>query len=58
MTCPAGYRWPEHRDAQNAIAEYIEVFYNNRRIHSSIGYVSPADFEALNLNQLPANLAA
>ena len=52
------YRWPERRDAQNAIAEYIEVFYNNRRIHSSIGYVSPADYEALNSNQLPAKFAA
>jgi len=52
------YRWPERRDARNAVAEYIEVFYNNRRIHSSIGYVSPADFEALNSNQLPAKLAA
>jgi len=52
------YRWPERRDAQNAIAEYIEVFYNNRRIHSTIGYVSPADFEALNVNHFPAMLAA
>lgn len=25
--------------------EYIEVFYNCQRIHSSIGYVSPEQFE-------------
>ncbi|MEN6503916.1 MAG: IS3 family transposase, partial [Planctomycetaceae bacterium] len=26
--------------------EYIEVFYNRKRLHSSIGYVSPEAFEA------------
>ena len=28
-----------------AIADYIEAFYNARRLHSSIGYVSPIEFE-------------
>jgi transposase InsO family protein len=28
-----------------AIFEYIEGFYNRERLHSSIGYCSPADFE-------------
>jgi putative transposase len=32
--------------ARDAIFEYIEVFYNRQRIHSSIGYVSPEAFEA------------
>jgi len=31
--------------AEKSIFEYIEVFYNNERIHSSIGYCAPADFE-------------
>jgi putative transposase len=31
--------------AQLSIFEYIEVFYNRIRRHSSIGYVSPAQFE-------------
>jgi putative transposase len=32
-------------EAQGAIFEYIEVYYNRRRLHSTLGYVSPADFE-------------
>ena len=32
--------------ARAAIFEYIEVFYNRQRIHGSIGYVSPEQFEA------------
>ena len=32
-------------DAFKAIFDYIEGFYNSSRIHSSIGYLSPNDFE-------------
>ena len=31
--------------ARMEIFEYIEVFYNNQRLHSSLGYVSPAAYE-------------
>lgn len=34
-------------EAKQAIFEYIEVFYNRLRIHSSNGYLSPIDFEQL-----------
>jgi transposase InsO family protein len=27
------------------VFEYIEVFYNGARRHSTLGYLSPADFE-------------
>ena len=33
-------------EARTAIFEYIEIFYNRRRRHSSLGYLSPAEFEA------------
>lgn len=32
-------------EAEKSIFEYIEVFYNNERIHSTIGYCTPSDFE-------------
>jgi transposase InsO family protein len=35
-------------EARAAIVEYIEVFYNSQRRHSSLGYVSPAEYERKN----------
>jgi putative transposase len=32
-------------EAKTAIFEYIEVFYNRKRKHSSLGYLSPVDYE-------------
>ena len=32
-------------DARRAIFEYIEVFYNRVRRHSTLGYVSPLEYE-------------
>jgi putative transposase len=32
--------------ARASIFEYIEVFYNRQRLHSSLGYLSPEQFEA------------
>ena len=34
------------QEAKRKIFEYIEVFYNRQRRHSTIGYQSPADYEA------------
>ena len=33
-------------EATQDIFEYIEVFYNRMRRHSTLGYYSPAEFEA------------
>jgi putative transposase len=38
-------RFPSRQTAKTAIFEYLEAFYNTRRLHSSLGYRSPADFE-------------
>ncbi len=34
-------------EAKQSIFEYIEVFYNHQRLHSSNGYLSPIDYELL-----------
>ncbi len=37
--------FPCRRQARDEIADYIEFFYNPRRRHSSLGYISPNEFE-------------
>jgi putative transposase len=39
-------RWTTREQARQSIFEFIEVFYNRKRLHSSLGYVSPESFEA------------
>jgi len=39
-------RYAGHEEARRSLFEYIEVFYNRRRRHSTLGYRSPAEFEA------------
>ncbi len=39
-------RYATRDEARKAIFEWIEVFYNRQRLHSSLGYRSPADYEA------------
>jgi putative transposase len=38
-------RFPDREVAKSAIFEYLEGFYNLRRLHSALGYRSPADYE-------------
>jgi putative transposase len=38
-------RFETHREARMAIFDYIEAFYNRKRLHSSLGYLSPAQYE-------------
>lgn len=43
-----GSQWVEIRtrpEAASAIFEYIEVWYNRRRLHSSLDYQTPKDYE-------------
>ena len=37
--------WATRRQARTAIFEYIEAFYNRQRRHSTLGYLSPDEFE-------------
>jgi putative transposase len=38
-------RFPDREVAKSAIFEYLEGFYNRRRLHSALSYRSPADYE-------------
>jgi putative transposase len=40
-----GERFDSHAAAKEQLFDYIEVFYNQQRRHSVLGYVSPAEFE-------------
>jgi len=42
------YTFRTQADARQAVFRYIEGWYNPRRRHSSLGYLSPAKFEAKN----------
>jgi putative transposase len=39
--------WPTRLELQSAVFEYIEAFYNRRRRHSTLGMLSPVDYEQL-----------
>jgi transposase InsO family protein len=39
-------QYATREQARQSIFEYIEVFYNRKRLHSSLGYLSPETFEA------------
>ena len=43
-----------HQEALKAVFEYIEVFYNQKRRHSALGYLSPVAFEETMLKQKSA----
>lgn len=45
------YEWTNHETfahllaAQLSVFKYIETFYNSRRLHQTLGYVSPNQYE-------------
>ena len=40
-------KYRTREEARRSIFEYIEIFYNRRRLHSSIGYRPPVEYEKL-----------
>jgi putative transposase len=39
--------FPSREAARSAVFEYLEAFYNRRRLHSALDYMSPEGYEAL-----------
>jgi transposase InsO family protein len=37
--------WPTRSEARSAIFEWIESWYDRRRLHSTLGYLSPMNYE-------------
>lgn len=51
-----GEEFSSHADADRELFDFIEVFYNQQRSHSTLGFISPAEFER-NFHQKPAAAA-
>jgi putative transposase len=45
-------KYETRREAQRDIFEYIEIFYNRERLHSSLGYCTPEEYELLMLEKV------
>ncbi len=43
--------WPTRHELRSAVFDYVEAFYNRERRHSTLGYLSPAQFEETEPNQ-------
>jgi len=50
-------KWLTREQARAAIYEYIETWYNARRLHSTLGYVSPIEFEEQELRNRKSKAA-
>jgi putative transposase len=41
----------DKQDAERVLFDYIEMFYNRKRLHATLGYVSPAKYEEVNVKK-------
>ena len=50
--------WPEKAELRTEIFDFIEIFYNRRRRHSTLGMLSPLDYENRTLSPDGSRVAA
>ena len=50
--------WATRAEARRAIFSFIELFYNRRRLHSALGYLSPVEYETGKVDQAMTGQAA
>ncbi len=48
--------YSSHEQARLSLFEYLEVYYNRMRRHSTLGYVSPLIYEQLGKLQVKRNV--
>jgi len=48
------YDWPTRQALRTAVFDFIEVFYNRRRRHSTLDYLTPVDYEHQRPSPAPA----
>ncbi len=41
------WHWQTRQQLTTAIFDYIEVFFNRQRLHSTLGYLSPTEYEEM-----------
>ena len=47
-------RWRTRIELANAIFEYLEIFHNRQRRHSSLGMCTPIEYETIHHNHQTA----
>jgi putative transposase len=54
LNCELFHRrhFPSREAARSGLFEYLEAFYNRRRLHSSLGYMSPESYEELGTKEV------
>jgi len=50
--------WASRAQVRRAVFEFIEVFYNRKRLHSSLNYMAPAAYELSMIHHQKATQAA
>jgi putative transposase len=54
--CVASSVYLSHDQARRALFEYLEIYYNRIRRHSTLGYVSPFVYEQLMEQKIALNV--